>query len=145
MKILVTGVAGFIGFHLAKKLLLEGNRVYGVDNLNDYYDVGLKQARLEQLLPEPKFNFEYLDLSDRTLTADLFKNSDFEVVIHLAAQAGVRYSLENPHAYVDSNLVGFTNVLEGCRHSKIQHFIFASSSSVYGKNTKVPFAVEDMS
>jgi len=143
MKILVTGVAGFIGFHLAKRLLSAGNQVYGVDNLKDYYDVGLKQARLEQLLPYPRFTFEYLDISDRTLTADLFEAGDFEVVIHLAAQAGVRYSLENPHAYVDSNLVGFTNILEGCRHSNIQHFIFASSSSVYGKNTKVPFAVED--
>ncbi|MEL6927783.1 MAG: NAD-dependent epimerase [Cyanobacteria bacterium J06600_6] len=143
MKILVTGVAGFIGFHLAKRLLSEGNEVLGVDNLNDYYDVELKQARLEQLLPDSKFTFEFLDLSDRSVTAKLFKNPGFEVVIHLAAQAGVRYSLENPHAYVDSNLVGFTNVLEGCRHSNIQHLIFASSSSVYGKNTKVPFAVED--
>jgi UDP-glucuronate 4-epimerase len=143
MKILVTGVAGFIGFHLAKKLLELGNQVCGVDNLNDYYDVGLKQARLEQLLPYPKFTFEYLDISDRSLTANLFAAGDFEVVVHLAAQAGVRYSLENPHAYVDSNLIGFTNILEGCRHSAIQHLIFASSSSVYGKNTQVPFAVED--
>ena len=143
MKILVTGVAGFIGFHLAKKLLQLGNRVYGIDNLNDYYDVELKQARLAQLLPERQFTFEYLDISDRTSTTDLFEHGDFEVVIHLAAQAGVRYSLENPHAYVDSNLIGFTNILEGCRHSNIQHLIFASSSSVYGKNTKVPFAVED--
>jgi UDP-glucuronate 4-epimerase len=143
MKILVTGVAGFIGFHLAKKLLELGNQVYGVDNLNDYYDVGLKQARLEQLLPYPRFTFEYLDISDRSLTANLFAVGDFEVVVHLAAQAGVRYSLENPHAYVDSNLIGFTNILEGCRHSAIQHLIFASSSSVYGKNTQVPFSVED--
>lgn len=143
MKILVTGVAGFIGFHLAKKLLTAGNQVHGVDNLNDYYDVRLKEARLAQLLPFSRFTFEYLDISDRLLTADLFKTSDFDVVIHLAAQAGVRYSLENPHAYVDSNLVGFTNILEGCRHSQIEHLIFASSSSVYGKNTKVPFAVTD--
>jgi UDP-glucuronate 4-epimerase len=143
MKILVTGVAGFIGFHLAKKLLESGNQVYGVDNLNNYYDVGLKQARLEQLLPYPRFTFEYLDISDRSLTANLFAAGDFEVVVHLAAQAGVRYSLENPHAYVDSNLIGFTNILEGCRHSAIQHLIFASSSSVYGKNTQVPFSVED--
>ena len=143
MKILVTGVAGFIGFHLAKKLLQSGKRVYGIDNLNDYYDVELKQARLAQLLPYQNFTFEYLDISDRAPTADLFRDGDFEVVVHLAAQAGVRYSLDNPHAYVDSNLVGFTNILEGCRHSKIQHLIFASSSSVYGKNTKVPFAVED--
>jgi UDP-glucuronate 4-epimerase len=143
MKILVTGVAGFIGFHLAKKLLELGNQVYGVDNLNDYYDVSLKQARLEQLLPYSQFTFEYLDLSDRSLTANLFASGDFAVVVHLAAQAGVRYSLENPHAYVDSNLVGFTNILEGCRHSAVQHLIFASSSSIYGKNTQVPFSVGD--
>lgn len=143
MKILVTGVAGFIGFHLAQRLLESGNQVYGVDNLNDYYDVNLKQARLEQLLPQPQFTFEYLDISDRTLTAHLFAREDFEVVVHLAAQAGVRYSLENPHAYVDSNLVGFTNILEGCRHNIPEHLIFASSSSVYGKNTQVPFSVED--
>ena len=117
--------------------------MYGVDNLNDYYDVNLKQARLKQLLPDFQFTFQQLDISDRSLAAELFAEHNFEVVIHLAAQAGVRYSLENPHAYVDSNLVGFTNILEGCRHSNIQHFIFASSSSVYGKNTKVPFAVED--
>ncbi|MEO0928069.1 MAG: NAD-dependent epimerase [Cyanobacteria bacterium J06643_13] len=143
MKILVTGVAGFIGFHLTKRLLAEGNQVYGVDNLNHYYDVTLKEARLQQLLPHPQFTFEYLDISDRLLTAELFQAHNFDVVINLAAQAGVRYSLENPHAYVDSNLVGFTNILEGCRHGDIQHLIFASSSSVYGKNTKVPFATED--
>ena len=143
MKILVTGVAGFIGFHLATKLLAEGNEVYGVDNLNDYYDVNLKQARLQQLLPQSNFTFEYLDLSDRSTVAELFATHNFAVVVHLAAQAGVRYSLENPHAYVDSNLVGFTNILEGCRHSSIEHLIFASSSSVYGNNTKVPFAVTD--
>ena len=143
MKILVTGVAGFIGFHLATELLAEGNEVYGVDNLNDYYDVNLKQARLQQLLPQSNFTFEYLDLSDRSAVAELFATHNFAVVVHLAAQAGVRYSLENPHAYVDSNLVGFTNILEGCRHSSIEHLIFASSSSVYGNNTKVPFAVTD--
>ena len=143
MKILVTGVAGFIGFHLSRRLLAEGVRVHGVDNLNDYYDVKLKEARLEQLLPHPQFTFEFLDVSDRLLTADLFKAGNFDVVIHLAAQAGVRYSLENPHAYVDSNLIGFTNILEGCRHGEIKHLIFASSSSVYGKNTKVPFSCED--
>lgn len=143
MKILVTGVAGFIGFHLAKRLLAEGNQVYGVDNLNNYYDVGLKQARLRQLLPNPKFTFEYLDLSDRLVTANVFSAGKFEVVVHLAAQAGVRYSLENPHAYVDSNLIGFTNILEGCRHNPVQHLIFASSSSIYGKNTQVPFSVAD--
>ena len=143
MKILVTSVAGFIRFHLSKRLLAEGVQVHGVDNLNDYYDVRLKEARLGQLLPHPQFTYEFLDLSDRLLTADLFDANNFEVVIHLAAQAGVRYSLENPHAYVDSNLVGFTNILEGCRHSQIEHFIFASSSSVYGNNTKVPFSTED--
>lgn len=143
MKILVTGVAGFIGFHLAKRLLAEGNQVYGVDNLNNYYDVGLKQARLRQLLPNPQFTFEYLDISDRLLTANLFTAGKFAVVVHLAAQAGVRYSLENPHAYVDSNLIGFTNILEGCRHNPVQHLIFASSSSIYGKNTQVPFSVTD--
>ncbi|MEO1341629.1 MAG: NAD-dependent epimerase [Cyanobacteria bacterium J06635_13] len=143
MKILVTGVAGFIGFHLTKRLLADGNEVHGVDNLNHYYDVTLKEARLQQLLPHPQFTFEYLDISARLLTAELFQAHNFDVVINLAAQAGVRYSLENPHAYVDSNLVGFTNILEGCRHSDIQHLIFASSSSVYGKNTKVPFATED--
>lgn len=143
MKILVTGVAGFIGFHLATRLLTEGNEVYGVDNLNDYYDVSLKQARLQQLLPQSNFNFERWDISDRTLVAELFANNNFDVVVHLAAQAGVRYSLQNPHAYIDSNLVGFTNILEGCRHSQIKHLIFASSSSVYGANTKVPFTVTD--
>lgn len=143
MKILVTGVAGFIGFHLATKLLAQGNEIYGVDNLNDYYDVSLKQARLQQLLPQSNFTFEYLDISDRSLVAELFAANNFDVVVHLAAQAGVRYSLQNPHAYVDSNLVGFTNILEGCRHASIEHLIFASSSSVYGNNTKVPFAVTD--
>lgn len=143
MKILVTGVAGFIGFHLATRLLAEDKEVYGVDNLNDYYDVSLKQARLQQLLPQSNFTFEYLDISDRTAVAELFASHNYDVVVHLAAQAGVRYSLENPHAYVDSNLVGFTNILEGCRYSQIEHLIFASSSSVYGKNTKVPFAVTD--
>lgn len=143
MQILVTGAAGFIGYYLSDKLLALGYEVYGVDNLNDYYDVSLKQARLAQLLPQTSFTFEYLDLSDRDAVARLFANNNFDCVINLAAQAGVRYSLKNPHAYVDSNLVGFTNVLEGCRHSKIKHLIFASSSSVYGANTKVPFSVSD--
>ncbi|MEM7757648.1 MAG: NAD-dependent epimerase/dehydratase family protein, partial [Cyanobacteria bacterium P01_A01_bin.40] len=115
----------------------------GIDNLNDYYDVSLKQARLEQLLTQTEFSFEHLDISDRILVAELFTCHKFDVVVHLAAQAGVRYSLENPHAYVDSNLVGFTNILEGCRHSQVKHLLFASSSSVYGKNTKVPFSVSD--
>ncbi|BAZ44029.1 nucleotide sugar epimerase [Chondrocystis sp. NIES-4102] len=143
MKILVTGVAGFIGYHLATRLLAEGNHVYGIDNLNDYYDVSLKQARLQQLLPQSNFNFEYIDISDRALIAKLFAQYHFDIVVHLAAQAGVRYSLQNPHAYVDSNLIGFTNILEGCRHQQIEHLIFASSSSVYGANTKVPFAIGD--
>lgn len=143
MKILITGVAGFIGYHLAQRLLSEGNEVYGIDNLNSYYSVTLKQDRLEQLLPKPRFTFDYLDISDRSLVADLFEQNEFDYVIHLAAQAGVRYSLQNPHAYVDSNLVGFTNILEGCRHSSIKHLVFASSSSVYGANKKVPFAVTD--
>ncbi|HHP7229641.1 MAG TPA: NAD-dependent epimerase [Xenococcaceae cyanobacterium] len=143
MKILVTGVAGFIGYHLSNRLLALGYEVYGVDNLNDYYDVSLKQARLARLLPQKKFKFEYLDISDRDAVAKLFTTHSFDCVINLAAQAGVRYSLKNPHAYIDSNLVGFTNILEGCRHSQIKHLIFASSSSVYGANTKVPFSVND--
>ena len=143
MKILVTGVAGFIGYHLAKRLLVEGNQVYGVDNLNDYYDVSLKQARLEQLLPDSNFTFNCLDISDRLKIEQLFAEHDFDCVVNLAAQAGVRYSIENPHTYIDSNVVGFTNILEGCRHSQIDRLIFASSSSVYGTNTKVPFAVGD--
>jgi UDP-glucuronate 4-epimerase len=143
MNILITGVAGFIGYHLAQRLLAEGQRVYGIDNLNGYYDVSLKKARLSQLTPQSGFTFQYLDLSDRTGMLQLFKEHKFDRVVHLAAQAGVRHSLENPFAYVDSNLVGFANLLEGCRHSQVEHLVFASSSSVYGANTKVPFAVED--
>lgn len=143
MKILITGVAGFVGYHLARRLLKEGNQVYGIDNLNGYYDINLKQARLEQLLPQKKFTFERLDISDRSLIAELFAENSFDNVVNLAAQPGVRYSLENPHAYVDSNLVGFLNILEGCRHSQIEHLVFASSSSIYGANTKVPFSVTD--
>lgn len=143
MKILVTGVAGFIGFHLAQRLMLEGEDVYGIDNLNDYYDVTLKKDRLAQLLSHPEFIFQHLDVSDRAGMSQLFQNQTFDLVIHLAAQAGVRYSLQNPSAYVDSNLVGFVNVLEGCRHSQIKHLVFASSSSVYGANTKIPFSVSD--
>lgn len=143
MNILVTGAAGFIGYHLSNKLLALGYQVYGIDNLNDYYDVSLKQARLAQLLPHRNFTFEYLDISNRNGVTGVFASHNFDCVINLAAQAGVRYSLNNPHAYVDSNLVGFTNILEGCRHSQIKHLIFASSSSVYGANTKVPFAVSD--
>lgn len=143
MKILITGAAGFIGYHLSNKLLALGYQIYGVDNLNDYYDISLKQARLTQLLSQDNFTFERLDISDRDRVSQLFATHDFDCVINLAAQAGVRYSLKNPHAYVDSNLVGFTNILEGCRHSKVQHLLFASSSSVYGANTKVPFSTSD--
>ncbi|NWF61633.1 MAG: NAD-dependent epimerase [Fischerella sp.] len=143
MKVLVTGVAGFIGFHLAQRLLAEGVYVYGIDNLSDYYDVNLKKARLAELQPQSKFTFQLLELSDRPSTAKLFQDHTFDCVIHLAAQAGVRYSLQNPFAYVDSNLSGFVNVLEGCRHSQVGHLVFASSSSVYGANTKVPFATSD--
>ncbi|WP_199248600.1 NAD-dependent epimerase [[Phormidium] sp. ETS-05] len=143
MKILVTGAAGFIGFHLSKALLARGDEVVGLDNLNDYYDVSLKQDRLTQLKDKPGFNFYKLDLADRPAMANFFTNHNFDVVVNLAAQAGVRYSLSNPHAYVDSNLVGFVNVLEGCRHSKVKHLVFASSSSVYGANTKIPFSVHD--
>ncbi|MEO0374945.1 MAG: NAD-dependent epimerase [Cyanobacteria bacterium P01_A01_bin.17] len=143
MRVLVTGAAGFIGFHLAQRLLLDGVEVVGVDNLNDYYDVRLKKARLEQITSHPQFTFGYLDVSDRKSTARLFADQTFDGVVHLAAQAGVRYSIDNPDAYVDSNLVGFMNVLEGCRHSHINHLVFASSSSVYGTNRKVPFATAD--
>ncbi|MBX3144436.1 MAG: NAD-dependent epimerase [Trueperaceae bacterium] len=140
---LVTGAAGFIGYHLSERLLARGVEVVGVDNLNDYYDVNLKLARLERLKRHPGFGFERLDLSDRKATAELFASLRPRVVVNLAAQAGVRYSLENPHAYVDSNLVGFTNVLEGCRHNGAEHLVYASSSSVYGANTTIPFSVHD--
>lgn len=142
-KILVTGVAGFIGFYSAKKLLLQGINLIGVDNLNDYYEVALKQARLSQLNKFNNFQFYQLDISDRPGIAELFAYHQPEKVLHLAAQAGVRYSLTNPHAYVDSNLVGFVNILEGCRHNQVKHLVFASSSSVYGANTKMPFSVHD--
>lgn len=143
MKILITGVAGFIGYHLAQRLLREEHEVYGIDNLNDYYDVNLKQERLNRLLPQAKFTFNYLNISDHESVAQLFQSQQFDCVVNLAAQAGVRYSLQNPHAYVDSNLVGFTNILEGCRHNQVKHLVFASSSSVYGNSTKVPLAVTD--
>lgn len=143
MKVLVTGVAGFIGYHLADRLLQMGIEVYGIDNLSDYYDVSLKKARLEQLQPYANFAFQYLDLSDRSGMAQLFQVQTFDSVIHLAAQAGVRYSLENPWSYIDTNVTGFVNLLEGCRQQAIQHLVFASSSSVYGSNTKIPFAVSD--
>jgi UDP-glucuronate 4-epimerase len=140
-KILVTGAAGFIGFHLTKRLLDRGDEVVGLDNLNDYYDVSLKQARLAQLESRPGFRFVKLELADRPGIAGLFAGERFDKVVNLAAQAGVRYSLQNPHAYVDSNLVGFVNILEGCRHSGVEHLVFASSSSVYGANTAMPFSI----
>jgi UDP-glucuronate 4-epimerase len=141
MKILVTGAAGFIGFHVAHRLLDRGDEVVGLDNLNGYYDVRLKEARLAQLLERPAFNFERLDLEDKDGVARLFETARPQRVIHLAAQAGVRYSLENPRAYVDANLVGFLNILEPCRHHGTEHLVYASSSSVYGANVVTPFSV----
>ena len=141
MKILVTGAAGFIGFHTAKVLLERGDEVVGLDNLNDYYEVALKHARLAVLARYPRFKFVKLDLADRKGIADLFTSEKFERVIHLGAQAGVRYSIENPFAYIDSNVQGTMTILEGCRHHKVQHLVFASTSSVYGANTKMPFTV----
>lgn len=143
MRVLVTGVAGFIGYHLAQRLLAEGDQVYGIDNLNEYYDVNLKKARLAQLQPQAGFSFQYLDLSDRPGMANLFEANSFDCVVNLAAQAGVRYSLINPHAYVDSNLTGVVNLLEGCRYHQVKHLVYASSSSVYGINPKIPFATSD--
>ena len=143
MKILLTGAAGFIGMTTALRLLARGDEVVGLDNLNDYYDVSLKQNRLNRLLPYPGFRFVKLDVADRAGMADLFVAEKFDRVIHLAAQAGVRYSLQNPHAYIESNIVGFTNILEGCRHARVQHLVYASSSSVYGGNTKMPFSEHD--
>jgi UDP-glucuronate 4-epimerase len=143
MKLLVTGAAGFIGSHAALRLLSRGDEVVGLDNLNDYYDVQLKRDRLARLQPHPRFRFVQMDVADRAAMEQLFAHERFDRVIHLAAQAGVRYSLQNPHAYVDSNLVGFMNVLEGCRHAKVQHLVYASSSSVYGGNTRMPFSVHD--
>ncbi|MBR8826935.1 MAG: NAD-dependent epimerase [Gomphosphaeria aponina SAG 52.96 = DSM 107014] len=142
-KILVTGVAGFIGFHLAHNLLTRGEEVIGIDNLNDYYDVNLKKDRLAKLETQTNFQFHQLDLADTPGISNLFTAVSPEKVAHLAAQAGVRYSLTNPHAYINSNIVGTMNILEGCRHSKIQHLVFASSSSIYGANRKQPFAVTD--
>lgn len=143
MKILVTGVAGFIGMHVAEKLLARGDSVVGVDNLNSYYDPLLKSARLRQLAPYDRFRFEFLNIADRPAMENLFKREKFDQVVHLAAQVGVRYSLDNPHAYIDSNIVGFMNVLEGCRNNAVGHLVYASSSSVYGGNTKTPFCEED--
>ena len=141
MTILVTGAAGFIGFHTAKALLERGDDVVGLDNLNEYYDVTLKRARLDILKQQPSFQFSHLDLADRDAMADLFATEKFERVVHLGAQAGVRYSIENPFAYVDSNVLGTLTVLEGCRHNGVEHLVYASTSSVYGANTKMPFSV----
>ncbi len=141
MKILVTGAAGFIGFHTAKQLLERGDTVVGLDNFNDYYDVDLKNARVAIIDEYPDFKMARLDLNDRAGMEQLFNAESFDKVIHLAAQAGVRYSLENPHSYIDSNIVGTLHVLEGCRHNNVQHLVYASSSSVYGANTAVPFSV----
>ncbi|MFN3397594.1 MAG: NAD-dependent epimerase [Sulfurimicrobium sp.] len=143
MKVLVTGVAGFIGMHTAQRLLALGHEVVGVDNLNDYYDVQLKRDRLRQLLPLPGFRFVQMNLADQPAAQHLFATEKFQRVVNLAAQPGVRYSLQNPHAYVESNIVGFLNVLEGCRHHQVEHLVYASSSSVYGANTRMPFSVHD--
>jgi UDP-glucuronate 4-epimerase len=143
MKILVTGAAGFIGMHVAERLLARGDEVVGIDNLNGYYDVALKHARLERLREHPGFSFVKIDIADAEAVGKLFRQERMQRVVHLAAQAGVRYSLENPQVYVQSNLVGFANVLEGCRHGKVEHLIYASSSSIYGGNQKMPFAEHD--
>ncbi len=142
-KILVTGTAGFIGFHLAKRLMERGDEVVGLDNLNDYYDVNLKKARLKQLTVHKSFKEVNMSLEDKVGIEKLFAKEKFDKVVNLAAQAGVRYSLENPHAYIDSNINGFMNILEGCRHNDIQHLVYASSSSVYGANTSMPFSIHD--
>ena len=143
MNFLVTGAAGFIGFHVSQRLLAAGHQVVGIDNLNDYYDVNLKHARLNLIKADSGFTFIEMDLADRDAIASLFDQHTFQRVIHLGAQAGVRYSIENPHAYADSNLIGHLNILEGCRHHKIEHLLYASSSSVYGLNRKMPFSTED--
>ena len=143
MKVLVTGAAGFIGMHVARLLLERGDEVVGVDNLNDYYDPRLKLARLDQLKPFANFRFVQADIADRVAMEDLFAAERFNRVVNLAAQAGVRYSLKNPHAYIQTNLVGFGNILEGCRHHRVEHLVYASSSSVYGANTHMPFSVHD--
>ncbi|WP_319763244.1 NAD-dependent epimerase [Maridesulfovibrio sp.] len=143
MKVLVTGAAGFIGFHLSKRLLSEGHEVVGLDILNDYYDVNVKKNRLKQIEDNEKFTFAYMDMADRPAMEKLFAEEKFTHVVNLAAQAGVRYSLINPQAYIDSNVVGFMNILEGCRHNGVEHLVYASSSSVYGLNTNMPFSIHD--
>jgi UDP-glucuronate 4-epimerase len=143
MRILVTGAAGFIGFHLSKRLLAEGYHVIGVDNLNDYYDIRLKKERLSQLENNDTFTFYKVDLADQPSLNQIFENHSIPIVINLAAQAGVRYSISHPHSYVHSNLVGFINILEACRHYQVEHLLYASSSSVYGANTKTPFSTQD--
>jgi UDP-glucuronate 4-epimerase len=140
VKLLVTGAAGFIGFHTARRLLERGDEVVGLDNLNSYYDPGLKAARLEMLQAYPKFQFVKADIADREAMEDVFREGKFERVIHLAAQAGVRYSIINPHVYVQSNITGFLHVIEGCRHNGVEHLVYASTSSVYGANTRMPFS-----
>jgi UDP-glucuronate 4-epimerase len=141
--ILVTGTAGFIGFHVTRRLLAEGRHVIGLDNLNNYYDPALKRSRLDVLREHPQFSFVQMNLADRLSIGELFAKHRFPTVVHLAAQAGVRHSIDNPHAYADANLAGFLNVLEGCRHNDCRHLVYASSSSVYGANTKLPFSVDD--
>jgi UDP-glucuronate 4-epimerase len=143
MRILVTGAAGFIGMHVSRRLVDAGVEVVGIDDLNDYYDPSLKRARLATLDGAPNFSFTKMDVADRAAMAALFETGGFDRVVHLAAQAGVRYSLKNPHAYVDANLVGFVNVLEGCRHGDVGHLVYASSSSVYGGNLRMPFSEHD--
>ncbi len=140
-KILVTGAAGFIGFHLCKRLIVRGDEVIGIDNINDYYDVKLKFDRLKQMECGKNFQFVKIDIADREGVARLFSERKIDIVVNLAAQTGVRYSLKNPYAYIDSNISGFLNILEGCRHTKIKHLVFASSSSVYGANTRMPYSV----
>lgn len=146
MKVLVTGAAGFIGFHVSRYLLARGDQVVGLDNLNDYYDVSLKEARLSRLKKAEGaegFEFVKMDVADAGAMAELFADAQFDRVVHLAAQAGVRYSIENPRAYIDSNIVGFLNIIEGCRHQQVEHLVYASSSSVYGANESLPFSVHD--
>lgn len=143
MKILVTGTAGFIGYHTAQHLLARGDEVIGLDIVNDYYDVNLKEARLAELDGTPGYEFLRLDLADRLAIEGVFQKYKFDRVVHLAAQAGVRYSIENPHAYIESNIVGTMNILEGCRHNNVEHLVYASSSSVYGANSAMPFSIHD--